>query len=169
MLEYSFGHEQEITREFQKIAYDEHWKYYWGSGVPQVSPYEVSKDSNVISMVSIGTDGKILGILEYCIDDKIRSVSNLWVCSFSKETNIVFSRDFHKFWTDIFKVHKLNKVNWYVVIGNPIEQSYDKLVKRYGGRIVGTFDDDVMTYDGQLLPRKYYELTRKTFEKTIDS
>ena len=169
MLEYSFGHEQEITKQFQKIAYDEHWKYYWGSGQPQVLPYEVSKDSNCISMVSIGTNGEILGLLEYWTDDAIRSVSNLCATNFSKKPSVVFSRDFHKFWTDAFVIRKLNKINWYVIAGNPIEKSYNKLVKRYGGRIVGTFEDDVLTYDGQLLPKKFYELTRESFEKTVDS
>ena len=170
VLKYTNGYEEDLTKEFQRIAYDPFYKYYWGSGAHPAQPYKADEQNNCISMVSVDKhSGDLLGLLTYTVDEWIRAVTSIGAISFSKKPNVIFSRDIYKFLADIFVLRKLNKINWWVTVGNPIEKSYDKLAKRYGGRIVGTFDADVLTYDGQLLPKKYYEITRESFEKTLDS
>ena len=58
------------------------------------------------------------------------------------------------------------KLNFSVVVGNPIEKSYDKLIKRYGGRIVGTREKETTLVDGNLYDVKMYELFREDYLKS---
>ena len=45
--------------------------------------------------------------------------------------------------SDIFERFNFRKLSCAVVIGNPIEKTYDKLVPKYGGRIVGLEKEEV--------------------------
>lgn len=38
---------------------------------------------------------------------------------------------------DIFEKFKFRKLTFCVVVGNPIEKSYDKMINKYNGRIIG--------------------------------
>ena len=49
-------------------------------------------------------------------------------------------------------------MNFSVVIGNPIEESYDKMIAKYGGRIIGIYKEDVKLTDGEYYDLKTYEI-----------
>jgi hypothetical protein len=59
---------------------------------------------------------------------------------------------------DIFEKYRFNKLNFTVARGNPIEKTYDKLIKRYNGRIVGILEQEARLIDGRLYDVKEYEL-----------
>lgn len=50
-------------------------------------------------------------------------------------------------------------------MGNPIEGSYDKMIHRYGGRIIGVEKGEVRLPDGKLYDVKRYEITRREYIK----
>lgn len=50
-----------------------------------------------------------------------------------------------------------------MVSGNQIESSYDKICKKYGGRIVGIYKNRVRLTDGQFYDEKLYELDRDAY------
>ena len=56
-----------------------------------------------------------------------------------------------------------------MVIGNPIEKSYDKMVKKYGGRIIGTYKEDVKLIDGEYYDKKLYEILSSEYFNAINS
>ena len=58
----------------------------------------------------------------------------------------------------MFKRYGFQKLNFTVTVGNPIEKTYDKLVNRYGGRVVGVRRMDVKLMDGKLYDVKEYEI-----------
>lgn len=60
-------------------------------------------------------------------------------------------------------------MNFIVVVGNPIEKSYDKMIKKYGGRIVGTYKEDVKLIDGEYYDKKLYEILASEYFSTIES
>jgi hypothetical protein len=51
------------------------------------------------------------------------------------------------------------------VIGNPIEKSYDKLIHKYGGRVVGTYKQHTKLIDNKLYDEKFYEIFRDDYIK----
>ena len=69
--------------------------------------------------------------------------------------------------TDIFERFKFRKLNFSVVIGNPIEKSYDKMIDKYGGRIVGIYKQEIKLIDGEYYDEKLYEITREDYLKSI--
>ena len=57
----------------------------------------------------------------------------------------------------------LNDSVFSVIIGNPIEPKYDRLIEHYGGRIVGINKEHVMLPDGELYDMKFYEIFRTDY------
>lgn len=98
------------------------------------------------------------------IDRNIDSVSSLHLINFY-DTNITFSRDMYKFLIQLFKEFKFRKINFCVVIGNPIEKMYDKYINKYGGRIIGIKKEQVKLHDGEICDLKLYEIFKRDFEK----
>lgn len=82
-----------------------------------------------------------------------------------KDINVTFSKDFYKFLTDLFDIHKFNKIEWQVAIGNPAEKMYDKIVKKYDGRVVGIEHESTKFDDGNYYDVKEYEILRRDYEK----
>ena len=54
-----------------------------------------------------------------------------------------------------------------MIIGNPIEKSYDKMINKYGGRIVGIYKEDVKLIDGEYYDKKLYEILASEYFETI--
>lgn len=83
-----------------------------------------------------------------------------------KGVNITFSKDFYQFLTDLFEVHKFNKIEWQVAIGNPAEKIYDKIIKKYGGNIVGIQHESTKFDDGKYYDVKEYEMLKRDYERS---
>ncbi len=70
---------------------------------------------------------------------------------------------------DIFEKYHLRKIFFSVVVGNPIEKSYDKMIERYGGRICGYYREHTKLIDGRFYDEKQYEILEKDyFAKVAD-
>jgi hypothetical protein len=64
---------------------------------------------------------------------------------------------------DIFEKYRLNKLSCSVIIGNPAEKIWDKLVLNHGGRIIGYREQDVCMGNGELYDVKEYEIMFKNY------
>ena len=82
---------------------------------------------------------------------------------------ITFGKDLMKALKDIFEVYKFQKINFSVIIGNPIEKSYDRMIMKYGGRIVGVYKNDVKLIDGLYYDRKIYEILASEYFSSISN
>jgi hypothetical protein len=74
-----------------------------------------------------------------------------------------FGRDVITAVKDIFEKYRFNKLDFSVVCGNPIEKTYDKLIKRYNGRVVGIREQEARLLDGKLYDVKEYELLAERY------
>ncbi len=90
----------------------------------------------------------------------------LGVINFS-DNKIVFGMDLGQALNDIFEKYKFRKLKFSVFIGNPIEKSYDKMIEKYGGRIVGYYKEETRLIDGEYYDEKLYEITREEYLKSI--
>lgn len=59
----------------------------------------------------------------------------------------------------------IRKICFTVVVGNPVESRYDRIIERYGGRIVGIHKEHTMLPDGRLYDEKMYEILRTDYMK----
>ena len=79
----------------------------------------------------------------------------MWIINFS-DKKITFGKDIGQALDEIFTKYNFRKLKFSVVVGNPIEKSYDKLIHEYCGRIVGTFKDHTRLIDNKNYDEKFY-------------
>lgn len=115
-------------------------------------------------MVSVDKEDNIHGYVCAYIERECNKVCGLAAINFY-DLNFTFSKDFYIFLTDLFNKYKFNKIEWCVVIGNPAEKMYDRIVKKYGGNIVGVKHQSTILHDGILYDEKFYELFREDYLK----
>ena len=110
----------------------------------------------------------LIGYIAYNIARADNSAHSLSIMNFS-DNKVAFGMDLGQALKDIFEKYKFRKLNFTVVVGNPIEKSYDKMIKKYGGRIVGTYKSDVKLIDGEYYDKKSYEILADEYFATIKS
>lgn len=164
MIDIAQKYSDELKLLFLNTAYDEKYMFYNGSWV---SEYKPSTDNwNNYEFVSIDSDNKVIGYISYGIKRDTYSVDGLRIINFS-DNKITFGKDVIKVIQDIFMKYSFRKLSFAVFVGNPIEKTYDKLIKKYGGRIIGIKEKDEKLLDGKLYDFKMYEIFRDEFIKNI--
>lgn len=162
MIEPAQKYKEELQELYYDIWYDDKYKYY-NNGC-YWSPLELREDTwNAHEFVSVDKDGNILGIITYEVDHTIPAARNLSIINFGGD-HFTFGKDVIQVIQDIFEKYNFRKLSFGVVIGNPIEQTYDKLIAKYGGRIVGIAKDDVILQNHKLYDMKMYEISSIGYE-----
>jgi len=161
MLDLAIKHKEELQEKFRNTWFDEKYKY-WACG----NYYEESEIAESTwsyhQFVSLDSSGKVIGYISYHIDRGNDFVDGLNIINFS-DNAAVFGLDAGRAIRDIFEKFHFRKLNFVVVIGNPIESTYDKMVSRYGGRIVGTQRKNIKLIDGKYYDEKLYEVLAEDY------
>ena len=120
-----------------------------------------------MQMVSVDKDNNVVGYLCAYTDRQSNKVSGIAAINFY-DLSITFSKDFYIFLSDLFTKYNFNKIEWRVVIGNPAEKMYDRIVSKYGGNIIGIQRQSTMLQDRTLCDEKFYELFREDYIKNVN-
>lgn len=163
MLDNAFKYEEQIKYKMLDTWYDEKYMFYHGSPYHEI--FELSHndgDWNSRQFVSLDVKGNLLGLIGYGIDRQNESVNGLGAINFS-DNKLMFGKDIAQVVDDIFCKFNMRKINFSVFVGNPIEKSYDRLIHRYGGRIVGIKEAHCKLIDGNYYDRKEYELFKAEY------
>lgn len=161
MLDLAIKYQDKLKELFASIVFED--KYKWYTACSYYDEYKPDNSTwNRHEFVSMDKDKNILGYIKYgiCRDD--RNCHSLQIINFS-DNKVVFGRDVIKCLDGVFSNFQFNKLSFCVVVGNPIERSYDRLVKKYGGRIVGTKVKDCMLMDGNYYDIKLYEILKEDY------
>lgn len=113
-------------------------------------------------------NGEVIGYISYNISRADNSAYSLSVINFT-DNKTVFGKDLGQALKDIFERYKFRKLNFTVLIGNPIEKSYDKMIKKYGGRIIGKYKEDVKLIDGEYYDKKAYEILAREYFEAVNN
>jgi RimJ/RimL family protein N-acetyltransferase len=161
MLDVANKYKDKIEELYYNAWYDDKYKYYFNSCWRDK---KVLSDNNYsdITFVSIDKDKNVLGLIGYQISRTDDCVNCLYIINFS-DNKMIFGRDVGKVLDDIFTRFNFRKLDFSVVVGNPIEKSYDKLIHKYGGRVVGTYKKHTKLIDNQLYDEKMYEIFREDY------
>jgi hypothetical protein len=163
MLDIAMKYTDKLKIKFADTIFDDKYNYYYNTSYrneykPETSTWDKHE------FVSINNDD-IIGYMAYSINRDTNAVVSLNIINFTKP-NMIFSKDLKKFLTDIFEKFNFRKLTFGVTIGNPIEASYDKLIKKYGGRIVGVYEKEDKLIDGTYTDSKMYEIFRENYLKS---
>jgi hypothetical protein len=102
-------------------------------------------------------DGRVIGYLCALIDKSTRSVADISVASFEKHPQ--YGYDFVAFIKYIRRHYRY--VRWAAIDGHPNQKAYETILRRYGGRIVGTFKKKIRLHDGRLYDERWYEINNE--------
>lgn len=163
MIEIAQLHVDELKKKFHETWFDDKYKYFHGD--THYSEIDIDKDTwNKHQFVSL-YGGHVSGYIGYCINRRTNNVDGLAAINF-KDHRTAFGLDLGDVVVDIFEKYKFNKLNFSVIVGNPIENSYDRLIEKYGGRVVGVFEKHAKLIDGEYYDEKFYEITAENYFKS---
>lgn len=161
MLDNARKYKEELQSKFIDTWYDEKYKYYHAGGWHR--EYTPSEDDwERMCFVSLDKDNNILGCISYSLDRNISSAYDFGAINFSDD-KLTFGIDLCQVIDDIFCKFNMQRIEFNVVCGNPIEMSYDRMVAKFGGRIVGTRKRAAKLLDNQIYDDKIYEILREDY------
>jgi len=162
MLDSARKYEDKLKQLFLDVDFDLFYKYSDLSVYRETFklPESTWETNHFVSVYN----GSVLGMIRYSINRLTNVVQSLYIIRFggkkSKDdpNGYIFGKDIITAIKDIFEKFNFNKIIFCVVIGNPIEKTYDRLIKRYNGRIVGIRKQDARLIDNKLYDVKEYEI-----------
>lgn len=158
MLDLAIKHEQKLKEKMIGRMFVE--KYKFANVASYYDEVKLKQDWigwNKFELVSVDKNGNIIGFFSADLCRDSFGISNVHIMNFTDD-KIIFGRDLKEFFMKFVEREDIRKINFSVVIGNPIEKSYDKMIKTYGGRIVGIKEKDVKLFDGKFYDLKMYEI-----------
>jgi len=164
MLEYAKKYEEQLKQLFYNTSFDPFYQY------EQFMPYretlKLPDDTyNANHFVSVYGDD-ILGMVAYQIKRVENLIWGLHIIHFGgkkSKHNFIFGSDVMTALKDVFEKYGFNKISFCVAIGNPVEKTYDRLIKRYNGRIVGIRKQETRLIDNKLYDVKEYEILAEEY------
>ena len=164
MLKLAITYKDKLNKAFNNTILDIKYKYYYFENY-WTYDIELSKDSwNRIELVSIDSNDNIKGFFSATISRTSDMVLGLSTINFENK-NIIFAKDMYNFIVDLFEKYNFRKIEFSVIVGNPIEKMYDKYITKYGGCIVGTRKESTRLTDGKYYDVKQYEIFREDYLK----
>lgn len=159
----------ELKRAYYNIWYNDEYKYYFGTNWNGfVAPNEEWGDWEQRIFVSVDPeDESLIGVVRYSIDRAANNAEKFGAIDFYKNDmrkSMIFAKDMSQIVDDVFVRFNHHRMSWYVICGNPIEDSYDRLCKKLGGRIIGVSHESVII-DNVYHNEKQYEILQKQYLK----
>lgn len=145
------------------MCFDDYYKFYFGSGsYVEYDPNIASDSWNQLEFVSKNNKGDVLGYFKACVNNKDKIITSFVTLNFSKKPNLIFAKDLRNFFISLFTKFGFRKINFLVIVGNPIEKNYDKMMEKYGGRIVGIKKEQFEMF-GDYYDVKEYEILKTDY------
>jgi hypothetical protein len=166
ILKLAYTYKDKLQEIYKSIIFQEKYKYY------NFSTYwnyelKIEDDSwNYIQMVSVDDEDNIRGYFSATINRTSNIVDALGIINFY-DVNVVFAKDMYQFIKDLFLKFNFRKIEFSVVIGNPIEKMYDKYIHKYNGNIIGIKRQSIKLHDDKLYDVKLYEIFKDDCIKLI--
>jgi len=158
MIDIANKYADELKKKFFDTWGKERYKYWQINGYDKGCPEFPETNYGEVHFVIKNAD-EIIGYVSYNINRQTRCVWGFEAVNFS-DNKTLFGLSLFRILKNVFEKDGFNKINFNVVIGNPIEKSYDKFIELYGGRIVGVYNEDIIISDGTLCDYKLYEIMK---------
>lgn len=165
MLDLAINHEEELQKKFRSTWFSEKYKFWTCTNYHE--DYQIAENTwDNHQFVSLDSSGEVIGYIGYEIDRAYDVVNGLNIINFTDD-KITFGIDVGNALRDIFEKFHFRKLTFTVIIGNPIEKTYDRLIEKYHGRIVGIQKKQVRLIDGEFYDRKLYEVFRDEYFQAV--
>lgn len=168
MLKLALQYKDELLAKYINTWMNERFMYYHDSWYSELCIADNTWDKH--QFVSVNDNNEVVGFIHYKVYRNTNDCDSLGIIGFSDNVldRTCFGMDVGTAITDIFEKFRFRKLSFSVVIGNPIESTYDRLVEKYGGRIVGTQKKEVKLVDGEYYDSKLYEILASDYFNTCN-
>lgn len=164
MLDNAFKYEDKIRARFLDVWYDPKYQFYFCGAYHEPFSLPQNGDWHCRQFVSLSKEGEVNGLIGYAIDHDCNLAHNFGAINFSTD-RVGFGLDLARCIDDIFVKFCMNKLEFNVICGNPIEASYDKIIGKIGGHILCTRRDRAKDMAGNFHDDKIYEVMREDYMK----
>lgn len=161
MLDLAIKHNEELIERFRSVWFQEKYKFWNFASYYEEWNAEESTLNNH-QFVSLNGQGEVIGYIGYYIDRTNDVVEGLNIINFTDD-KLTFGMDAGRAIREIFEKFYFRKIKFSVVVGNPVEKTYDKLIQRYGGSICGYCKKNVRLIDNQFYDEKMYEIFKEDY------
>lgn len=156
MLKNALLYEEELKNKFYNVWYDPQYEYYFGSDYRYT--FRIPKDGCLRrDFVSIDSENNILGYMCYQVNSDTKLAYNFGAINFSSN-KITFGLDLKQLIDDIFMKFNMETLEFSVICGNPIEKSYDRVIKQIGGKVLCIRHNRAKDLAGNIHDDKLYEI-----------
>lgn len=157
-------YEEQIKNKMLSIWYEEKYQYYFGGQGRQEFSLSGNNSGGFTqrAFAVLNDCEELIGYISYSVDTELEVAMWFGAINFS-EDKFTFGQAIHQVIYDCFVKFGINVVEWCVICGNPIEKSYDRMCKKFGGRIVGVRRKRAKDLAGNLHDDKIYEIEREDF------
>jgi len=118
--------------------------------------YKINIPFKPVRRIMVSTyNGEIIGRIDLIINEAAQAVFDIAITRLSSNNGYIFAKDCM---TGVrYLMDNYRKISFIVVIGSPVEKTYDRLAKLFGWRIAGVFEKQVLNIHGEWKDIKYYE------------
>lgn len=160
MLEPAYLHRAVLPDLYARALFDPRAAYFTLGGYADYKLEVAENEWSTIQRVSVG-GGVVGGYLAAQVDREVRQVRDLSALAFrgaGQRIGLLFSRDLVRFVAGLVLDYGFERVAWSVVVGNPAEQLYDRVLPKLGGRVSAQFRRCIRRPNGSLTDQKCYEV-----------
>ena len=130
MLVPAILYKEQIINKMQEYFYTDDMMYEVGD-IDNYTPNIADEpDRYTFQYAIVDKHKNLIGYMSYAIDWYASCVYNFGLFSFNRR-NILVGRDLFTKMEEL--VHKFHRIEWRMVGGNPVENSYDKFCNKYNG------------------------------------
>lgn len=163
MLKLAYIYKDKLQQVYNTVIFQDKYKFY---NYDNYWSYELKLNNDSwsnIEMVSVDHNDNIRGFFRANISRESNKILSLAVMNFY-DKNVTFSKDFYHFLKDLFDKYNFRKIEFNVVVGNPAEKLYDRIMIKYGGSIIGTKKKSTKLVDGKYYDVKLYEIFKDNWD-----
>lgn len=161
MLVQAILYKEELIKKQIESECDNYFMFYHSGPFPR---FEFELETTAcwkVQMVSIDKNKNIIGYVSCSVDRDTKVADCFGIVNFTKKLNLTFSKDLMEFLKYLRDIFHASKFNFSAFVGGPPEIMYQKFIRRYGGRVVGTYVDDVRLKDGNMYDSRAFEIMKK--------
>lgn len=158
-------YESELRQCFHEIEYDLRYQFINGCwGCTDFSLPDNNYDS--FWFASVNEYNEVVGFVTAEFNRVAGRVSGLAAANFFLgSSDMTFIKDLYQFIDDLFMKYNFNSIEWHCYADNPACRGYQKLVKRFGGSVIGPRHQAAVLMDGKLHDSYCFEILKENYLK----
>ena len=162
-------YEKEIQEKFWECWWNPQYQYYFGGQYRQDWVCRSTINNCARDFAVLDNEDNLIGVINYEFYPDVKLARDFGFINFYNnfKSKLIMGKALLQVVHDCFFKFGLSTIEFNVICGNPIEKKYDKLIDKYGGRILCQRRNRAILLDGTVADDKMYELTKEDYLRSV--